>query len=276
VQPDVNRISAAWFDSVFNNTLKNIFSLYENYRLSEALMAVYKLIWDDFCSWYLEMIKPAYQQPVDPITLDTAIGFFEKLLKVLHPFMPFISEEIWQNLRSRHIGESVMISGEPVPGDYNQELIRSFTFAEEVIMAVRNIRKERNLAQKDPISLYIRKNNSEEPDTTFDDVAKKLCNLHEIQYTDDKVANAIAFIVGSTEFYIPLSSRVDVTEELQKLEEELAYTRGFLEKVMLKLGNVGFVNNAPEKVVESERKKQSDAESRIRVLEGQIASLRGL
>jgi valyl-tRNA synthetase len=269
-QPDVNKISVEWFNSVFNASLQNINALYDDYRLSEALMAIYKLAWDDFCSWFLEMIKPAYQQAIDRPTYEAVTGFFENLLKVLHPFMPFITEEIWQLLAERKPGESIMLTSQPEPGDYDQSLIDKFAFAEDVIMAIRNARKEKNIPQKESIRLFIRKNNNEVPDTTFDDLVGKLCNISELGYVEIGVEGALSFIVGSTEFFIPLTGKIDVAEELKKLEEELAYTTGFLGKVMQKLNNESFVRNAPASVVEAERKKQDDAAARIRVLEEQI------
>ncbi|MEI7898253.1 MAG: valine--tRNA ligase [bacterium] len=274
-QPGVNKISVDWFDSAFNAALLNINALYDDYRLSEALMATYKLVWDDFCSWFLEMVKPAYQQPIDRPTLDAVSGFFEKLLKVLHPFMPFITEEIWQLLEERGAGESIMISDIPVPGAFDQGLLDKFAFAGEVIMAIRNARKEKNIPQKEPILLFIRKNNNELPDIAFDGLVEKLCNISALEYVADKVDGCISFVTGSTEFFIPLTGKIDIAEEIGKLEEELAYTTGFLGKVMQKLNNGSFVNNAPAAVVDSERKKQDDAEARIRVLGEQIRGLRG-
>ena len=274
-QPEVNKVSVEWFNSVFNASLQNINALYDDYRLSEALMATYKLVWDDFCSWFLEMIKPAYQQPIDRQTYASVTVFFEKLLKVLHPFMPFITEEIWQILEERGEGESIMLARQPVAESFNQPIIDKFAFAEEVIMAIRNVRKEKNIPQKETIRLYIRKNNHDVPDTTFDSLVGKLCNISELAYVEEKVPESISFVAGSTEFFIPLTGKIDVEEELKKLEEELVYTTGFLGKVMQKLSNDSFVKNAPAAVVDSERKKQDDAEARIRVLEEQIKGLRG-
>ncbi len=273
-QPEVNKVSVEWFNSAFNAALININALYDDYRLSEALMATYKLVWDEFCSWFLEMIKPAYQQPIDLHTYQAVSGFFEKLLKVLHPFMPFITEEIWQILEQRAPGESIMLAMQPVPENFNQNMIDKFAFAEEVIMAIRNVRKEKNIPQKESVPLFIRKNNSEIADTTFDSLVAKLCNISELAYVSEKVEGSLSFVVGSTEFFIPLSGKIDVAEELKKLEEELAYTTGFLGKVMQKLENKSFVNNAPMAVVDSERKKQEDAAARIKVLEEQIRSLK--
>jgi valyl-tRNA synthetase len=189
--------------------------------------------------------------------------------------MPFITEEIWHILADRAEGESVMNTRQPEPQGFDQSLIDKFSFAEEVIMAIRNVRKERNIPQKEAISLFIRKNNNELADTTFDGVAGKLCNVNEDGYVDEKVENCVSFVVRSTEFFIPLQVKINAEEEIAKLEEELNYTQGFLGKVMQKLENVRFVNSAPPAVVASERKKQEDAEGRIRVLEEQIRGLRG-
>lgn len=273
-QPEVNKISIQWFDSVYNASLRNINDLFDDYRLSEALMAAYKLVWDDFCSWFLEMIKPAYQQPVDQFTYQSAIEFFEKLLLALHPFMPFLTEEIWTILKERESGSSLMVEQQPEAAPYNQRLIDRFSFAETVIIAIRSARKEKNIPQKEGLQLYVRKNNEEQPDLLFDGVISKLCNLSQLAYVEEKLANCHTFIVRSTEFFIPLQSSIDAEGEIQKLEEELAYTRGFLEKVMQKLDNEKFVRNAPAAVVDGERKKQQDAEARIRVLEEQLTSYR--
>ncbi len=272
-QPEVNAISIQWFESVFNKTVTEINTLYDGYRLSEALMAAYKLMWDDFCSWFLEMIKPAYLQPTDPKTYEAVVGFFEKMIRLLHPFMPFITEEIWHIIRERAEGESIMLTGMPVCGSHDSSLIESFAFAAEAIMGIRNVRKEKNIPQKEAIRLFIKKNDDQPTDTSFDEVAVKLCNISELRYVNEKIPDAVAFVVRSTEFFIPLLVSVNKEEELQKLEEELAYTQGFLGKVMQKLSNERFVNSAPMAVVESERKKRDDAQTRIRVLSEQIASL---
>ncbi len=273
-QPQYAKASIAWFEAKFNETLLTIDDHFSKYRLSEALMTVYKLIWDDFCSWYLEMIKPAYQQPVDRQTLEATLSFFEKLMKVLHPFMPFITEEIWHQL-SEHTGKDcITIAAMPVAETYDEKILKSFGFAQEAIMAIRNVRKEKNISFKDALRLLIKKNNGDTPDLTFDDVVVKLCNLSELTYTDEKLDGALSFIVRSTEFYIPLTALVDVEGEIQKMEDELKYTRGFLQSVAKKLSNERFVNSAPEKVVAMERKKQSDSEARIKVLEEQIASMK--
>ncbi|MCX6279848.1 MAG: valine--tRNA ligase [Bacteroidetes bacterium] len=272
-QSEVNKVSLTWFDTAFNAALSNIYSLYDDYRLSEALMATYKLVWDDFCSWFLEMVKPAYQQPIDNYTYNLVIGYFEKILQVLHPFMPFITEEIWHIIGERKEEESIMLTRQPEPTVFNQKIIEKFSYACDVIMAIRNARKEKNIPQKESIKLFIRKNNNETTDRTYDELIMKLCNISELGYVEKKVDGCLSFVIGSTEFFIPLTEILDVAEELKKLEEELAYTTGFLGKVLQKLSNESFVKNAPANVVDSERKKLNDAEARIRVLGEQISRL---
>jgi valyl-tRNA synthetase len=273
-QPDTNKISIEWFHSVLNKTLADIEDAFDKYRLSEILMAIYKLVWDDFCSWYLEMIKPIYQQPIDQQTLTATLDFFEQLVELLHPFMPFITEEVWHMLKERREDQTIMFAEMPKAASYRQDLTEKFAMAEEVIMAIRTIRKEKNIPFKEQINLFIRKNNDEKPDTTFDGIVLKMCNIGEFGYIEEKIADSINFIVGSTEFYIPMTMKIDREAEIQKLEEELSYTRGFLETVNKKLSNERFVNSAPAPVVEVERKKKSEAESRISVLEEQIRGLK--
>jgi len=273
-QPQSSQISVEWFRSKFYATLDAANDHFSKYRISEALMTLYKLMWDDFCSWYLEMIKPAYQQPIDRKTYDATVEFFELLLKSLHPFMPFITEELWHFLNERKDGESIMMSDWPTSQPYDQKLLDSFVYASEVITAVRGIRKDKNMGMKEAMVLMVKKNNNEQPNLSFDEVAKKLCNLSEISYVEEKPENAFTFISGSTEFYMPVTENVDIESEILKLQQELDYNRGFLNSVMKKLSNQNFVANAKEAVVEIERKKQADAESKIRVLEEQIQSLK--
>jgi len=273
-QPQSARVSVKWFEARLNEALGTIEEQYRKYRISEALMTVYKLIWDDFCSWYLEMIKPDFGKPVDQTTYEATVVFFEKLMQLLHPFMPFITEDIWHRLRERNENESIMVSAMPVRKRYNHQILKAFNFAREVIIAIRNIRKGKNISNKESISLLVKKNFGEEPDTTFDSIAAKLCNLSAVTYVDEKVGNALTFIVRSTEFYIPVTSTLDIDTEIKKLESELDYMRGFLENVMKKLGNERFINNAPKNVVDLELKKKSDAEAKISVIEEQLASLR--
>ncbi len=272
VQPQSSGISVSWFKAQFEYSLTEIENLFNDYRLSEALMVIYKLFWDDFCAWYLEMIKPAYQKSIDPVTLEATVTFFDELMRVIHPFLPFITEEIWQLLRQRKEGESIMISQIPDPGSRiaDRVLLNSFEFTKEVVTAIRTVRKEKNIPQKEAIHLAIRKNGEETADTSFDEVVMKLCGIDELTYVNEKLPDTYSFIVRTTEFYVPLSSQMDKEAELKKLEEELTYSRGFLASVDKKLNNERFVSTAPQHVVELERKKKSDAEARIRVLEEKL------
>ena len=273
-QPNHCKISIRWFEARLNSVIETVDDHFSKYRISDALMAVYKLIWDDFCSWYLEMIKPGYGQPADKATLDETIGFFERLVKLLHPFMPFISEEIWHHLRQRGETECVIVAGWPEHKPFDRAIIERFEVEKEVVVALRSLRQEKKITAREPLELMIKKNYNEEPDRTFDEVISRLCNLSSISYVDQKAAGAATFIVRSTEFYVPLKGSIDTEEEIRKLNEELEYTRGFLRSVMKKLGNERFVKNAPQPVVEKEKKKKADAEARIKVIEEQISSLK--
>jgi valyl-tRNA synthetase len=274
-QPDYAAVSVKWFEARLNEAITEIDDHFAKYRLSDALMAVYKLIWDDFCSWFLEMIKPAYQKPIDRKTLQSVIIFFDQLMRILHPFMPFITEEIWHRLSERGKSETIMNEWLPESRSRDQYLLSRFAVEKEVIMAIRKLRAERNIPNKQSIDLFIRKNNREKPDHAFDSVVTKLANICEITYVNEKVKGAASFIVGSTEFFVPLGFAVDVSDEVRKLKEELEYTIGFLESVHKKLSNERFVSGAPPAVVEKEKQKQADAESRIRVIEEQIRALEG-
>ncbi len=274
-QPQSSKVAMQWFEANYNKTLALIEDHFSKFRIADALMAVYKLIWNDFCSWYLEMIKPPYQKPIDRKSYEQTISLLENLLKTLHPFMPFISEEIYQHIRKEEDSpESIMIAPAPQPGKYDEKIIKQFDFAAEVVMGVRNLRQEKNIANKQSIHLQIRKNNQDKPDTTFDELVCKLCNIDEIEYVENKPEGAFNFIIKTTEFYIPVSESIDVEGEIQKMEQELKYQQGFLNTVMKKLCNERFVNNAPEKVVAVEKKKQADAEAKIKVLEEQLQSLK--
>jgi valyl-tRNA synthetase len=273
-QPQSGKVAIEWFEANFNKTLALIEDHFSKYRIADALMVIYKLIWDDFCSWYLEMVKPAYQQPIDQASFDKTLEIFEKLLKVLHPFMPFISEEIYQHLRKEDAPESIMINHMPRPGKYDENILHQFDFASQVIMAIRNLRQEKNIANRDAIELLIRKNYDDQPDITFDNLVMKLCNLSKLDYVEQKPEGAFNFIIKTTEFYIPVSQNIDVNAEIQKLEQELKYQQGFLTSVMKKLENEKFVNNAPAQVVEMEKKKQADTQAKIRVIEDQLKTLK--
>jgi valyl-tRNA synthetase len=274
-QPETSKTSIRWFKSVLGEAIVSTDDLFSKYRLSEALMGIYKLVWDDFCSWYLEMIKPGFGQPVDPETYETTIRLFEQLVSLLHPFMPFITEEAWHHIRERNEGETIMVAPMPVAEDHDPGLIPAFAVAEEVITGIRNLRKEKNIPFKDPLRLLVKKNYSEKPDTTFDGIVAKLCNISELGYTDEKIPDSISLVIRNTEFYIPVTHTIDISAEIAKLVEELNYTKGFLKSVEVKLSNEKFVSGAPEAVVAAERKKKADAVSRIRVLEEQIRNLKG-
>ncbi|TVQ88908.1 MAG: valine--tRNA ligase [Bacteroidetes bacterium] len=274
-QPQSSKVAIKWFESNFNKTLKLIEDHFSKYRIADALMAIYKLIWDDFCSWYLEMIKPAYQKPIDKASYEKTLEIFEKLLKILHPFMPFITEEIYQHLRKNDAPESIMIASMPALEKHNEKILQQFEFASQVIMAVRNLRQEKNIANKEAVELLIRKNYNDEPDLTFDDLVCKLCNLSKLEYIEEKPEGAFSFILKTTEFYIPVSQKIDLEKEIQKLEQELKYQQGFLASVQKKLDNAKFVSNAPPQVVEIEKKKQADAQAKIKVIEEQLKALKG-
>lgn len=270
-QPNSSAIAIEWFESRFNEVLQHINEQFDKFRISDALMATYKLVWDDYCSWFLEMVKPGYQQPIDAQTKEKTILFFEQLLKLVHPFTPFISEELWHLVRNRNEGEDIIIAQWPEAGEVNTSINRSFKTASEVITNIRNIRKQNNIATKIKIDLKIMK--SDEHPEHMDDVLRKMGNLASLEYVDDKVGNAFSFIVQNTDYFIPFGENVDTEAERKKLEEELEYTKGFLKSVQKKLGNERFVNNAPEQVVASEKKKQADAESKIKMIEEKLAAM---
>ncbi len=270
-QPEYARLSTAWFDAMLAKTAQEMEDLFGKYRLSEALMTVYKLFWDEFSSWYLEMIKPAYGQPIDRKTYEQTLHFFDSLLKLLHPFMPFITEELWQHLYERKAGESIMTQTYLAPKTYDETIVAQFELVKEVIGGVRTIRLQKNIAQKEALSLQI---TGENPVATYDSIIAKLCNLSEIVSVENKAEGAVSFMVGTTEYNVPLGGLINAEEEIKKLEAELAYQEGFLATVMKKLGNESFVAKAPAQVIELERKKQSDAETRIATIKESIASLK--
>jgi valyl-tRNA synthetase len=270
-----NKTAVHWFENRLNEALEQLDDHFSKFRMSDALMTAYKLTWDEFSSWYLEMIKPEYQKPIDRETYDRTIYFFETLMKMLHPFMPFITEEIWHQLRKRGEGEDIIVADYPKPGKFKPELLKHFDLEREVIIAIRNERGNKNISPREKITLFVRKNHGQKPNTYFDNVVIKMGNLAELNYTEDKIEGAASFIVGSTEFFIPLEAEtIDIAAEISRLEKDLEYARGFLASVMVKLDNDKFVNSAPPKVVEIEKKKQADAESKIRVIEAQIENLR--
>jgi valyl-tRNA synthetase len=270
-QPKSSAKAIEWFEAKFNQELAEINALFDKFRISEALMAIYKLVWDDFCSWYLEMVKPGYEQPIDSKTLEATKDFFEKILKVMQPFTPFVAEELWHLIRERKAGDDIMISAWPAVQAIDESVLKSFTKAEEVITNIRNVRKQHNIANKVKIELFIKKNT--EIDASFDAVILKMGNLSLLEYSNDKVSNANSFFVDGNEYYIPFGESIDVEAEKKKISDELEYTKGFLQSVQRKLQNEKFMAGAPDQVVAMERKKEADAMSTIAVLEEKLTSL---
>ncbi len=271
-QPAYARLATEWFEAMLVKTQAEVDDLFGKYRLSEALMAVYKLFWDEFSSWYLEMAKPVYGQPIDRTTYEKTLGFFDTLLKLLHPFMPFITEELWQHIYDRQEGDSIMTQTLlPASGAYDEALIARFEAVKEVIGGVRTIRLQKQIAQKEALTLQMV---GESPVAAFHPVITKLCNLSEVAAVTAKSEGAASFMVGTTEYAVPLGSLINVEEELKKLEADLKYQEGFLQSVLKKLGNEKFVSKAPANVIEMERKKQADAESKIASLKESIAALK--
>lgn len=267
--PESSRVAAEWFEAKLSATIEEVNDLFGKFRLSEALMAVYKLFWDEFSSWYLEMIKPAYGQPIDKATYQTTLGFFDALLRLLHPFMPFITEELWQHLAQRREGESIMYAPMPQPKAYDAAILARMELTKEVITGVRGVRASKNIPLKDMLTLNVVAGEAE----MADDLVKKLANIETINCNADKDASAVSFMVGTVEFNIPLSGKIDAAAELERLRKEEAYLEGFLASVMKKLSNERFVNNAPAAVVEGEKKKQADAESKLANIRASIAAL---
>lgn len=270
-QPQSSKIGLEWYEAKFQKVLVEIEDHFSKYRLSDALMAIYKLIFDDFCGWLLEIVKPAYGEPIDTITYNKLIALFEDNLKIMHPFMPFITEEIWQTMKSRTPEEALIIAKWPAQKEANEALIAQFDFASEVISGIRNIRKQKNIAFKDAIGFSVVNNEKAEP--SFDEVIVKMGNLSSFDYVNEPVDGALTFRVKSNEYFIPMEGSIDVEAEVKKLTEELNYTEGFLKSVQKKLSNERFVNNAPEQVVASEKKKEADALAKIETIKASLASL---
>ncbi|WP_396211481.1 valine--tRNA ligase [Flavobacterium sp.] len=271
-QPESSKVAIEWYEAKLQKTLAEIEDLFEKYRLSEALMAIYKLVWDDFCSWFLEMIKPAYQQPIDKATFDKAIEMLENNLKLLQPFMPFLTEEIWHLIAERTKEEALIISTWPELKAYDEKLIADFDNTIEVISGIRSVRKDKNLPFKDAIDLKII--NNDKVSTYFDVIVTKLGNITNLEYVSEKVDSAMSFRIKSNEYFIPITGSINVEEEIAKLTEELKYAQGFLKSVQAKLSNEKFVGGAPEKVLEMERKKEADTLAKIATIEQSLASLK--
>ena len=274
-QPEYAALATKWFEAMLAKTAAEVDDLFGKYRLSEALMAVYKLFWDEFSSWYLEMVKPAYingePQPIDRVTYEKTLSFFDSLLKLLHPFMPFITEELWQHLYDRKEGESLMVQQLEIPTTCDEDIVKNFETVKEVIGGIRTIRLQKNIAQKETLELQVV---GENPVAAFNSVIAKLCNLTAVSAVENKAEGSASFMVGTTEYAVPLGSLINVEEELKKLEADLKYNEGFLQSVLKKLSNEKFVSKAPAAVIEMERKKQADAESKIAALKESIAALK--
>ena len=269
-QPEASATAVKWFKMQLDKTIAEVDDLFSKYRLSEAMMMIYKLFWDEFSSWYLEMIKPGYQLPIDKATYDATLGFFDGLLRLLHPFMSFITEELWQALEPRKEGESLMVALMPEVAPVDSAYLDAFEVVKEIVSGVRTIRLQKNIPNKDTLALQVLGDHND----VFNPVIAKMCNLSEITKTDDKAAGAVSFLVRTTEYAVPLGNMINVEEELAKLAEELKYQQGFLASVQKKLSNESFVSKAPAKVIEMERKKQADAESKIKSIEESIAALK--
>jgi valyl-tRNA synthetase len=273
-QPESSLAAVRWMNEILKRSASEIDSDFRKFRISGALMRTYKLFWDEFSGWYLEIIKPEYKKPMDRRTYDSTIEIFDKLLRLMHPFMPFITEEIWQMISSRAEGESLMVSPLPRTGKYNRDLLARFENIKETVSNIRTVRKEKQIPLKDSIELAI-KVDEKIYDKEFLPVIEKLCNLSDIRFITEKPDNSASFMVRTTEFYIPLGERIDIEAEKARINADLRYYRGFLESVMKKLDNERFVKNAPAAVIELERKKKSDAESKIQSLEKALKSHNG-
>ncbi len=271
-QSDNDRLAVAWFAEAWNRTLAEVEADFAQYRISEAFMAIYKLFWDDFSGWYLEMVKPAYGTPTSGRTMEATRAFFDNLLRLIHPFMPFVTEEIWQDLAPRADGESIMYAQIPAAVAADEEVLSRFDRVREAISSIRNIRKQKNIPQKEALTLEVIADENYPAD--YAPVLTKMGNLGEIRPVDRKNPAAAGFIVKTTQYFVPLEGRIDVGAEIEKLSSELTYLEGFLASVMKKLSNERFVTSAPEKVVANERAKQADAEAKIAALRERLAALK--
>jgi valyl-tRNA synthetase len=271
-QPKENTIAVDWFESRLNKSIAELDDQYKKFRISDALMTVYKLTWDDFCAWYLEMIKPEFGKPIDKKTYERTIVLFEKVLKVLHPFMPFITEELWCELSPRKGKENIIVAAWPIAEGYNNEILEESAYAFEIINQIRNGRNSKGISPKEALPLSI-KEGDQKLISTFWPIIKKLANLKEVNFIKEKMANASSFVIKSSEFFIPLGGNIDVAKEKETILKDLEYQRGFMTSVDKKLSNEKFVSSAPSQVIEIERKKKADAESKIKALEENLKAL---
>ena len=272
-QPETAKMAMKWFEERFQQVLQETNDNLDKYRLSDALMGIYKLVWDDFCSWYLEMVKAPMGQAIDGVTYNATVTFFENLMKILHPFMPFITEDIWHLLKERQDGDDLIIAQQPAQKVVDNDILNQFLFTQDVINNIRKIRAEKNISMKEAIELIVVDKDGS-VNKEFDAVIMKLCNVSSVNYVTENPQDAFGFLVKATEYFIPVTDNIDTEAEIKKLEEELAYAQGFLRSVEAKLSNEKFVNGAPAAVVDKERKKKSDAEAKIKVIEQQLATLK--
>ena len=270
--PAASAAAVKWFSNKLSQTIEAVEDHYSKFRISDALMTIYKLFWDDYCSWYLEIVKPAFGAGIDKPTYDATLKFFEALIKMIHPIMPFITEELWQNIEERPAGATIMYAPTPKAGEYDESFIRDFECAREAVVSIRSIRKQKNLPPKEPLGLKVKSGFPME----LAPVVEKLAGVTSVELTDDfgDTGSGVPFIIGTVEFFVPLTGLVNVEEEIAKIEADLAYQRKFLDGVRKKLSNESFVAHAPEKIVAVERKKEADALSRIESLESQLNSLK--
>ena len=273
-QPAHSAEAVQWFEAQMAKAFIDVEDQFRKYRVSDALMIVYKLFWDEFSSWYLESVKPAYQKPIDALSYKQTIAFFDQLLHMLHPFMPFITEEIWHLISDRAKGESLMVSTMPAPDHYNKDLIGQVEAIKEVITHVRSIRKDKNIPPREGLKLMVRTSSGAAYHSHLESVIIKLANLSGVEMVQEEPDSATSFMVKNVEYFVPLEGLVNTAEEIDKLEAEVDYTRGFLVSVQKKMSNERFVQHAPAQVVEKERQKMNDAESKIAVLDAQIAKLK--
>jgi valyl-tRNA synthetase len=268
-QPESSKKAINWFESKLSKTINEIDESYSKYRISEALMGTYKLVWDDFCSWYLEIVKPNYGSPMDSATYAETIKQLERILKLLHPFMPFLTEEIWHLIDNRK--DDIIVADWPVVGIINEELLSDFENTKEVVAGIRTIRKQQNIVNKEQLELLVIEN--QKPNTNLDAIVAKLGNLSNMNTTIEKLNGAFSFMVKSNEYFIPLAGNIDVALEIEKLQKELDYFIGFLKSVESKLSNASFINNAPNQVVVNEKNKLTDAKTKIKIIETKIKNL---
>ena len=271
-QSENNRLAVEWFHHKLNQALTEIESNFSSYRLSESLMVAYKLFWDDFSGRYLEIVKPAFGAPIDQATIEATRSFFEQLMLILHPFMPFVTEEIWQALAPRAEGESIMVSPMPKAEAFDESVLARFELMQEAVSAIRNIRKQKNLAQKEALEVKVIAD--ENYPAEFEPVLAKLANTSSVERVSEKDSTAVGFIVKTTQYFVPMGDKIDVEAEIATLTKDLEYYEGFLASVMKKLSNERFVSSAPEKVVANERAKQADAEAKITAIKEQLAALK--